>query len=94
MRIESKSVTPVAAPSTHEARSAKPDKAPASAPAASVVQLSTAATAATSGDTATHGLTQRLAVIKTQLSTGQYAVDLDRLANRIVDDESLRGKSS
>jgi flagellar biosynthesis anti-sigma factor FlgM len=95
MRIDSTSMAPIAPVSSNEPRAAKSDQAPAAAPAASVVQLSSAgATAAASGTSATSsaGLTQRLSTIKAQLGSGQYAVDLDRLANRIVDDESIRGR--
>lgn len=96
MRIDPKvTTTPVTATSTAETRGKQPAPTP-TGPAAgtsSVVNLSSegakAASAASSGST---GITGRLAVIKTQLDTGTYPVDLDRLSNRIVDDELMRGR--
>jgi len=92
MRIEPKVTTPVTAPTTAEARSAKPEAA-VKHDTSSVVQLSAGATAAASATPgASHGITARLATIKTQLATGTYPVDLDRLANRVVDDDVLRAR--
>ena len=96
MRIESKTTSPVAAVSTKEPRAAKSDAAPTSAPSASVVQLSAAATAAaaSTGHTESPEMTARLSTIKASLADGSYKVDLDRLASRVVDDESVRGKTA
>lgn len=57
---------------------------------ASVVSLSAAATAATG---ATHtSNSDRIDKIRALLDKGDYAVDLDQLASRIVDDEAARTK--
>lgn len=57
---------------------------------ASVVNLSSAAGTA-SAQPASSGITARLAAIKVQIESGNYPIDLDKLASRIVDDDSARG---
>lgn len=52
-----------------------------------VVQLSAAAKA-TAGEAPTN--TERLNKIRALLDAGEYAVDLDKLASRIVDDDFAR----
>lgn len=53
-----------------------------------VVQLSAAASAAAERAEPTN--TQRLDKIRALLNAGEYAVDLDQLASRIVDDDVAR----
>ncbi len=60
---------------------------PAKGSDASVVQLSTAATSVGSAQPTN---SERLEKIRALLDKGQYAVDLDQLASRIVDDEVMR----
>lgn len=88
MRIDTKVTTPI---TSNEARKAAPRETQAPATTgtkASVVQLSSAATAA--ARPAAHGITARLEKIKALVDAGQYPVDLDKLAERIVDDDLLR----
>ena len=78
--------------------SAKAGESSSSSDAASVVKLSIAGTAASSDAGATSGATgtttTRLQTIRAMLDKGNYPVDLDVLASRIVDDEFVRaGKS-
>ncbi len=61
---------------------------PPSGPAASIVKLSAAGASIT--DAARPASTQRLAQIRQQLDKGEYPVDLDALAARIVEDDVLR----
>jgi len=75
-------------PTSLEPRDTKaPTKAaPASSEGAAVVKLSEAAsTATTEAD-----MTARVAHIRALIRAGEYPVDLDMLASRIVDDELLR----
>ncbi len=60
---------------------------PAKGAGASVVELSAAATSV-GGAQPTN--TERLEKIRALLDAGEYAVDLDQLASRIVDDEVMR----
>jgi flagellar biosynthesis anti-sigma factor FlgM len=92
MRIDPKVVTP---PVTRDAQSASTPAAKSSdaGSSASVVKLSAAAagvasTADTTGAAPT--TTSRLQTIRAMLDKGNYPVDLDLLASRIVDDEVLR----
>jgi anti-sigma28 factor (negative regulator of flagellin synthesis) len=96
MRIDPKAVTP---PIPRESR-----ESPASAGragdakltgASSVVKLSIAGTAASAG-AAPSGptTTARLQTIRAMLDKGDYPVDLDQLASRIVDDEFVRAGRS
>lgn len=55
-----------------------------------VVQLSAAASAASHGTQPTNA--ERLDKIRALLSAGEYAVDLDQLASRIVDDDIARSR--
>jgi len=88
MRIDPKVVSPV---STEKSREHAPP-AKTDAPAgSSIVKLSSAATAATTANENT-GMTGRLERIRALLDKGEYPVDLDQLASRIVDDEIVRGK--
>jgi len=86
MRIEPKGVVPVTLHEPRDPGTAAKADAPA---AASVVKLSSAATAVSREST---GMTGRLERIRALLDKGEYPVDLDQLASRIVDDEIVRGK--
>jgi len=78
--------------------SAKAGESSSSSDAASVVKLSIAGTAASSDAGATSGATgtttTRLQTIRAMLDKGDYPVDLDLLAARIVDDDVLRAGRS
>lgn len=86
MRIDPKVVV-----SPIQLDSAKPRTTGAAVPAkgGDVVQLSAAASAA-SERTEQPTNTQRLDKIRALLNAGEYAVDLDQLASRIVDDDVAR----
>jgi anti-sigma28 factor (negative regulator of flagellin synthesis) len=92
MRIAPKVVTPQI---TREPRESQPSAgktgSAAASGASSVVKLSTAGTAAAAG-VAPSGptTTARLQTIRAMLDKGDYPVDLDQLASRIVDDELVR----
>ncbi len=89
MRIDPKVIV-----SPIQLESTKPRTAgnPAPATGGDVVQLSAAASAATHGAQPTN--TQRLEKIRALLDAGQYAVDLDQLATRIVDDDLARTRKT
>ena len=57
---------------------------------ASVVKLSAAGMTASAEAAASPTTTSRLQTIRAMLDKGDYPVDLDLLASRIVDDEMLR----
>ena len=89
MRIDPKvTVSPIQLDST------KPRTGSSTGPAkgGDVVQLSAAASAATHAAQPTN--TQRLEKIRALLDAGEYAVDLDQLATRIVDDDLARVRKS
>jgi flagellar biosynthesis anti-sigma factor FlgM len=87
MRIDSTLAT--LAISAVDVRDAKPSTSSTkTGDASSVVKLSSAAT---SIDGPSPTITARIAQIRSLLSNGEYPVDLDQLASRIVDDEFLRG---
>jgi anti-sigma28 factor (negative regulator of flagellin synthesis) len=95
MRIDPKVVTPPITRETREPQApvAKSDDAPASS--ASVVKLSMAgASASAEASPANATTTTRLQTIRAMLDKGDYPVDLDLLASRIVDDELLRAGRS
>lgn len=89
MRIDPKVTTPPVTSETRETP-ARPTAKPAGSEA-SVVQLSAAGAAA--AEPKKHDITTRLQTIKAMIDAGDYPVDLDRLAERIVDDEFLREAS-
>lgn len=94
MRIDPK--VAISPPTTRDAREAPSTARTDSAPAgASVVKLSAAGLSA-SADTgaAAPTTTGRLQTIRAMLDKGDYPVDLDRLATRIVDDDTLRAGRS
>jgi anti-sigma28 factor (negative regulator of flagellin synthesis) len=88
MRIDPKvAISPV----TREAREAPAAKpADAAGSDSSVVKLSAAGLTASAEAAASPTTTSRLQTIRAQLDKGNYPVDLDMLASRIVDDEVLR----
>lgn len=88
MRIDPKvAISPV----TRDAREAPAVKtADAAGSDASVVKLSAAGLTASAEAAASPTTTSRLQTIRAQLDKGNYPVDLDMLASRIVDDEVLR----
>lgn len=90
MRIEPNVVV---SPISQESPRAQTPSAPPTAPAAaSVVQLSAAAShPAASTQPA---INMRVEKIRAMLQTGEFPVDLDELASRIVDDETLRSRTS
>jgi flagellar biosynthesis anti-sigma factor FlgM len=96
MRIDPKAVT---SPISRDAREAPASTtrnagAPASG-ASAVVRLSSAGTAVAAGAAgAGPTTTTRLQTIRAMLDKGEYPVDLDQLASRIVDDELVRAGRS
>jgi flagellar biosynthesis anti-sigma factor FlgM len=97
MRIDPNVVVP---PIT--TRDSRETPAPATKPrdtaasGASVVKLSTAGAAVSADPVAAGGptTTARLQTIRAMLDKGDYPVDLDALASRIVDDELVRAGRS
>jgi len=96
MRIDPKVATPPIARDTRESPS--PGAAKASETddrSASVVKLSSAGAAASADPSAASATTTtRLQTIRAMLDKGEYPVDLDLLASRIVDDDVLRAGRS
>ena len=101
MRISTPAITPPAARDTREqspltAQGTAKNTDPA-VTSASVVKLSSAGTAASAeAAPAAAGptTTSRLQTIRAMLDKGDYPVDLDALASRIVDDELVRAGRS
>jgi anti-sigma28 factor (negative regulator of flagellin synthesis) len=95
MRIDPKVVIPPITRETREPQAPAAKSADAAASGASVVKLSSAgAVASAESSPAAATTTTRLQTIRAMLDKGDYPVDLDLLASRIVDDELLRaGKS-
>lgn len=95
MRIDPKVVTP---PIAREARDTSPGATSAKASSsegASIVKLSSAGSAASAdASAAAPTTTTRLQTIRAMLDKGDYPVDLDLLASRIVDDDVLRAGRS
>jgi anti-sigma28 factor (negative regulator of flagellin synthesis) len=91
MRIDPKvAISPV----TREAREPSAGKANDAASSASVVKLSAAGAAVSAESAASPTTTTRLQTIRSMLDKGDYPVDLDLLASRIVDDDLLRAGRS
>ncbi len=87
MRIDSNlAVLPIKADSQPKAKAG--DKPPES----TVVTLSAGATASVAAKPV--DVTGRLEKIRALLDKGEYPVDLDKLASRIVDDDASRGRGS
>jgi anti-sigma28 factor (negative regulator of flagellin synthesis) len=91
MRIAPKVVTPQI---TREPRESQPSAgktgSAAASGASSVVKLSIAGAAAAGVAPSGPTTTARLQTIRAMLDKGDYPVDLDQLASRIVDDELVR----
>lgn len=87
MRIDPNIVVSQIAPTARNAKEPAPSAATPSGPA-TVVSLSANATAV---DAASPGITTRLQNIRAMIDKGDYPIDLDKLASRIVDDDVLRG---
>ncbi|HEY6175192.1 MAG TPA: hypothetical protein VIX73_12130 [Kofleriaceae bacterium] len=88
MRIDPKVViSPVTRDARETPSAAKSDDAASSA---SVVKLSAAGMTASAEAAASPTTTSRLQTIRAMLDKGDYPVDLDLLASRIVDDEVIR----
>jgi anti-sigma28 factor (negative regulator of flagellin synthesis) len=94
MRIDPKVLVPITDRKPASESSAPPRATPeAAASAASVVKLSSAG-AAVQAEPTNAGITARLSKIRSLLDKGEYPVDLDALASRIVDDELGRAQPS
>ena len=95
MRIDPK--VPATSLDTQKSHAAKPSEPPQNstqtptAAGASVVALSAIASSIPP-QTASAAIAARLDKIREMLNSGQYPVDLDLLASRIVDDEALRSR--
>jgi flagellar biosynthesis anti-sigma factor FlgM len=89
MRIDPKVVvSPTQLDTTkHADRRASASTAPGGA--SSVVELSSAAKSMRATEPTN---TERLEKIRALLDAGEYAIDLDQLASRIVDDEVMRSR--
>lgn len=94
MRIDPNLATPPIARDAREAQPAAPRPGEAAAGSASVVKLSTAGAAVAAEAGAAPTTTTRLQTIRAMLDKGDYPVDLDLLAHRIVDDELIRAGRS
>ena len=87
MRIDPKVITtPVATETRETPARARPRSNTGGR--ASVVKLTAAGAAMT--EPASPSITKRLETIKAMVDAGEYPVDLDKLAERIVDDDMLR----
>jgi len=90
MRIDPKpAVTPIS-----DAREPRTTKPATTAGPASIVKLSLAGAAVTNDPAPGPSIAARLQSIRAMLDKGDYPVDLDLLASRIVDDEILRSGRS
>lgn len=88
MRIDPKVVvSPTQLETTKPGAERRSSSASPSAGASSVVELSSAARSMRTAEPST---SERLGKIRALLDAGEYAVDLDQLASRIVDDEVMR----
>jgi len=91
MRIDPKVVIPPIARDTYDSQpSPAKSRAAAASDASSIVKLSIAGTALSAEAPASPTTTARLQTIRAMLDRGDYPVDLDQLASRIVDDELTR----
>jgi anti-sigma28 factor (negative regulator of flagellin synthesis) len=95
MRIDPKVVTPSITRETRDPPNASSSGKAGEPQGASVVKLSSAGTAASAETgSAAPTTTTRLQTIRAMLDKGDYPVDLDLLASRIVDDDVLRAGRS
>jgi anti-sigma28 factor (negative regulator of flagellin synthesis) len=93
MRIDANVVTTPITRDTRESPASTKTSDP-QATASSVVKLSSAGAAASSDVRPAATTTTRLQAIRAMLDKGDYPVDLDMLASRIVDDEFVRAGRS
>lgn len=94
MRIDPNVVAAPIARDTREAPASTKTGDTSSTSASSVVKLSSAGAAASADAKPAATTTSRLDTIRAMLDKGDYPVDLDVLASRIVDDEFLRAGRS
>ena len=96
MRISTSVITPPIARDTREQAPLTSKSSDPEITGASVVKLSSAGTAASAeaAPAAAPTTTSRLQTIRAMLDKGDYPVDLDALASRIVDDELVRSGRS
>ena len=90
MRIDPKVVISPATRDARETPSTAVKSGDTASSSASVVKLSAAGMTASAEAAASPTTTTRLQTIRAMLDKGDYPVDLDLLASRIVDDEVLR----
>ena len=90
MRIDS--TTPTLSVVAGESRDTRAAAKPATSEA-SVVRLSSAGVAVSNSSTSEDHVTAKVSHIRALLAKGEYPVDLDQLASRIVDDELVRSRS-
>jgi anti-sigma28 factor (negative regulator of flagellin synthesis) len=88
MRIDPNVLTPISERTISEAPATRPA---ALEHEAAVVTLSSAGAAVQAG-AATDLMAARLEQIRLQIERGEYAIDLDKLAARIADDELARAQ--
>ena len=96
MRIDPKVVTPPIARETRDTSPGATSTKASPGEGASIVKLSSAGSAASADASASAAptTTTRLQTIRAMLDKGDYPVDLDLLASRIVDDDVLRAGRS
>jgi len=96
MRIANTVATPPLARETRESPTLATKQSDTAGSSASVVKLSSAGAAASvdAAGSAAPTTTSRLQTIRAMLDKGDYPVDLDALASRIVDDEVVRAGRS
>lgn len=90
MRIDPKLVTPVTIREPRARRATGKPVQDDSEPSA-VVSLSAGATAAAASSSLDGEIAQRIETLRMAIEKGDYQVDLDVLADKIVDDELVRG---
>lgn len=89
MRIEPTAIQTISTPRERPSASTPASKP---GPPAAVVSLGESASAAAAAP-ANLGITTRIANIREALDAGSYVVDLDKLSERILDDDSARSTS-
>jgi flagellar biosynthesis anti-sigma factor FlgM len=92
MRIEAQGTAPPPTPDTAKAQTPVRSGAPA---AAAVVQVSSIGAALSTGstDVTPPAVAARIEKIRALLARGEYVVDLDALAAKMVDDDILRTRN-
>lgn len=87
MRIDPKVTTQAV---TSESKDTPTRARPRSSTGAQAAVVKLTAAGAAIAETKSHDITTRLETIKAMIDAGDYPVDLDKLAERIVDDEVVR----